>query len=104
VISIDAIGGGGSSQPRDGLGTWGPQYNIRDMVRAEHALLVDGLGWRHVLAVGGASSGAPRCALNSESDSQSSSKRLECGTANGNLRRMRLPSTIMDTDARHEAH
>ncbi|MDB5829282.1 MAG: hypothetical protein JWQ73_3502 [Variovorax sp.] len=58
VISLDAIGGGGSSQPRDGLGARFPQYNMRDMVRAGHALLVDGLGVRHVLAVGGASSGA----------------------------------------------
>lgn len=58
IVSIDAIGGGGSSQPRDGLGTKFPQYNIRDMVRAQHALLVDGLGIRRALAVGGASSGA----------------------------------------------
>jgi homoserine O-acetyltransferase len=58
IVSIDAIGGGGSSQPRDGLGTRFPQYNIRDMVRAQHALLTDGLGIRRVLAIGGASSGA----------------------------------------------
>ena len=58
VVSIDSIGGGGSSQPRDGLGGRFPQYNIRDMVRAQHALLVEGLGLQHVLAVGGASSGA----------------------------------------------
>jgi homoserine O-acetyltransferase/O-succinyltransferase len=58
VVSIDAIGGGGSSQPRDGLGAQFPQYNIRDMVRAQHALLNDGLGLRHALAIGGGSSGA----------------------------------------------
>lgn len=58
VVSIDAIGGGGSSQPRDGLGTRFPRYNIRDMVRAQHALLTDGLKLRRVLAVAGASSGA----------------------------------------------
>jgi homoserine O-acetyltransferase len=58
VVSIDAIGGGGSSQPRDGLGTRFPQYNIRDMVRAQHALLTQGLSIQHALAIGGASSGA----------------------------------------------
>ncbi len=58
VVSVDAIGGGGSSQPRDGLGARFPQYNVRDMVRAQHALLVDGLGIRSLLAVGGGSSGA----------------------------------------------
>lgn len=58
VVSIDAIGGGGSSQPRDSLGTKFPQYNIRDMVRAQHAMLSEGLGIRRVLAIGGASSGA----------------------------------------------
>ena len=58
IVSIDAIGGGGSSQPRDGLGTRFPQYNIRDMVRAQHALLTEGLGIQRALAIGGASSGA----------------------------------------------
>lgn len=58
VVSIDSIGGGGSSQPRDGLGTRFPQYNIRDMVRAQHELLTKALHLQHVLAVGGASSGA----------------------------------------------
>ena len=58
VVSVDSIGGGASSQPRDGLGARFPQYNIRDMVRAQHALLTDGLGIQHVLAVAGGSSGA----------------------------------------------
>jgi len=58
IVSIDAIGGGTSSQPRDGLSTRFPTYNIRDMVRAQHELLTRGLGIRHALAVGGASSGA----------------------------------------------
>lgn len=58
IVSIDSIGGGTSSQPRDGLSTRFPVYNIRDMVRAQHQLLTRGLGVRRVLAVGGASSGA----------------------------------------------
>jgi len=58
VVSIDAIGGGGSSQPRDGLGGRFPHYNIRDQVRAQHALLADGLQLKGVAAIAGASSGA----------------------------------------------
>lgn len=58
IVSIDAIGGGGSSQPRDGLGSRFPRYNIRDMVRAQHALLTDGLKLKGVAAVAGGSSGA----------------------------------------------
>lgn len=58
VVSIDAIGGGTSSGPRDGQGIRFPAYNIRDMVRAQHELLTNGLGLRSVLAIGGASSGA----------------------------------------------
>ena len=58
IVSIDAIGGGSSSQPRDGLGSRFPVYNIRDMVKAQHRLLTQGLGIQQALAIGGASSGA----------------------------------------------
>ncbi|GAB2585995.1 alpha/beta fold hydrolase [Ramlibacter solisilvae] len=58
IVSIDAIGGGTSSQPRDGLGARFPQYNIRDMVRAQHELLTKALGIQRALAICGASSGA----------------------------------------------
>lgn len=58
IVSIDAIGGGTSSQPRDGLGVRFPAYNIRDMVRAQHDLVTRGLRLQRALAVGGASSGA----------------------------------------------
>ena len=58
IVSIDAIGGGTSSQPRDGLGSRFPVYSIRDMVRAQHELLTRGLGIQRALAIGGASSGA----------------------------------------------
>ncbi len=58
IVSIDSIGGGTSSQPRDGLGSRFPAYNIRDMVRAQHELLTRGLGIQRALAIGGASSGA----------------------------------------------
>jgi homoserine O-acetyltransferase/O-succinyltransferase len=58
VITVDAIGGGNSSQPKDGLGTKFPKYTIRDMVRAQHDLLTKGLGLTHVVAIGGPSMGA----------------------------------------------
>ena len=58
VITVDAIGGGNSSQPKDGLGPKFPKYTIRDMVRAQHDLLTKGLGLARVIAVGGPSMGA----------------------------------------------
>jgi homoserine O-acetyltransferase/O-succinyltransferase len=58
VIAVDAIGGGGSSKPADGLGAKFPAYTIRDMVRAQHQLLTQGLGLQRLVAVGGPSMGA----------------------------------------------
>jgi len=58
VIGADPIGGGTSSQPKDGLGTAFPRYTIRDMVRAQHEMIARGLGISHLLAVGGGSMGS----------------------------------------------
>lgn len=58
VVTVDAIGGGASSRPADGLGPRFPDYTVRDMVRAQHDLLTRGLGLSRVLAVGGPSMGA----------------------------------------------
>jgi homoserine O-acetyltransferase len=57
IIAVDAIGAGTSSSPLDGLGEAFPCYSIRDMVRAEHAL-VESLGVKRLRAVVGASMGA----------------------------------------------
>jgi homoserine O-acetyltransferase len=57
VIAVDAIGAGTSSSPQEGLGEAFPRYSIRDMVRAEHAL-IEALGVRRLRAVVGASMGA----------------------------------------------
>ena len=57
IIAVDAIGAGTSSKPQDGMGAAFPRYGIRDMVRAEHAL-VESLGVRRLKAVMGASMGA----------------------------------------------
>lgn len=58
VITVDAIGGGGSSKPADGLGAAFPAYTIRDMVRAQHQLVTRGLGLKKLLALGGPSMGS----------------------------------------------
>jgi homoserine O-acetyltransferase len=58
VVAVDAIGGGTSSQPKDGLGANFPRYNIRDMVRAQHELVTRELKLARLRAVGGASMGS----------------------------------------------
>jgi len=58
VIAVDAIGGGLSSSPKDGLGPDFPRYTIRDMVRAQHDLATRGLGLPGLVAVGGPSMGS----------------------------------------------
>lgn len=60
VVCTDAIGGGTSSQPADGLRGQFPRYTIRDMVRAQRALVRDGLGLgaSPIAVLAGASMGA----------------------------------------------
>jgi homoserine O-acetyltransferase len=58
VITVDAIGGGESSSPRDGLGQDFPRYTIRDMMTAQHALVSQGLELSTLRAVGGRSMGS----------------------------------------------
>jgi homoserine O-acetyltransferase/O-succinyltransferase len=58
VITVDAIGGGQSSSPKDGLGQDFPRYTIRDMMAAQHALITRGLELATLLAVGGSSMGS----------------------------------------------
>lgn len=58
VITVDAIGGGDSSSPKDGLGQDFPRYTIRDMVAAQHALVTRGLELATLRAVGGVAMGS----------------------------------------------
>lgn len=60
VISTDAIGGGTSSKPADGLGAAFPDYTIRDMVHAQVQLVKSGLGLgdQPIAVLAGASMGA----------------------------------------------
>ncbi|MDQ6648326.1 MAG: alpha/beta fold hydrolase [Pseudomonadota bacterium] len=57
VVLPDDIGHGQSSKPSDGLRAKFPHYDYADMVRAEHALVVDGLKIDHLRLVTGTSMG-----------------------------------------------
>ena len=57
IILPDAIGTGKSSKPSDGLRTKFPRYNYDDMVDAQHRLVTEHLGVRHLRLVLGNSMG-----------------------------------------------
>src|SRR5882672_3841831 len=61
IILPDGIGHGKSSKPSDGLHARFPRYTYDDMVRAQHAMLVDGLKVDHLRLVLGTSMGAMHC-------------------------------------------
>src|SRR3954453_3451645 len=61
IILPDGIGHGQSSKPSDGLHARFPMYTYDDMVRAQHAMLVDGLKVTHLRFVLGTSMGAMHC-------------------------------------------
>jgi homoserine O-acetyltransferase len=57
IIIPDALGHGGSTKPSDGLKAKFPHYDYADMVDAQHRLLSEGLGIRHVRLIIGNSMG-----------------------------------------------
>jgi homoserine O-acetyltransferase len=57
IILPDGIGHGKSSKPSDGLRLKFPRYDYGDMIRAQHALVVDGLRVNHLRLVMGTSMG-----------------------------------------------
>src|SRR5580765_7061955 len=61
IILPDGVGHGKSSKPSDGLHARFPKYTYDDMVRAQHAMLVDGLRVDHLRLVLGTSMGAMQC-------------------------------------------
>src|SRR5437868_10573339 len=61
IILPDGIGHGKSTKPSDGLRARFPKYTYDDMVRAQHAMLVDGLKVNHLRVVLGTSMGAMHC-------------------------------------------
>jgi len=58
VITVDPIGGGGSSSPAEGMGQDFPRYTIRDMMEAQQGLVTRGLGLSRLRAVVGLSMGS----------------------------------------------
>ncbi len=57
IVIPDAIGHGASSKPSDGLRMTFPAYNFTDMIEAQHRLLTEHLGVRHLAVVTGVSMG-----------------------------------------------
>lgn len=57
IILPDNIGHGKSSKPSDGLRMKFPKYDYADMVEAQHRMLIEGLGIRHMRLIMGTSMG-----------------------------------------------
>jgi homoserine O-acetyltransferase len=57
IILPDSVGHGRSAKPSDGLRTKFPRYNYDDMVAAQHRLLTEHLGIRHLRLIIGNSMG-----------------------------------------------
>lgn len=57
IIIPDALGHGKSAKPSDGMKTAFPKYDYDDMVLAQHRLVTEGLGIRHLRLVMGNSMG-----------------------------------------------
>ena len=57
IILPDNIGHGKSSKPSDGLGMRFPRYDYDDMVEAQHRMLTEGLGIKHMRLIMGTSMG-----------------------------------------------
>jgi len=58
VIAVDPVGGGESTSPADGMGQDFPRYTIRDMMEAQYALMLRGLGIARLHALVGFSMGS----------------------------------------------
>src|SRR5271168_4143496 len=57
IILPDSIGHGQSAKPSDGMKTAFPKYDYADMVDAQHRLVTEGLGLKHLRLVIGNSMG-----------------------------------------------
>ena len=57
IILPDNIGHGKSSKPSDGLRLKFPKYDYADMIEAQHRMLTEGLGIRHMRLIMGTSMG-----------------------------------------------
>ena len=61
IVMPDGIGRGGSSKPSDGLRAKFPHYRYGDIINAQHRLLTEHLGIKHLRLVLGSSMGGMHC-------------------------------------------
>jgi homoserine O-acetyltransferase len=105
IILPDVVGHGKSSKPSDGLKTKFPQYNYADMVDAQHRLLTEGLGIKHLRLVLGNSMGgmetwiwAGRYPAFMDAAVPMASQPTAMAARNWMLRRMMIESIRQDPD------
>jgi homoserine O-acetyltransferase len=105
IILADSVGRGKSSKPSDGLKTKFPQYNYADMVDAQHRLLTEGLGIKHLRLVIGNSMGGMQTWLWAEKYPQfmdiavpMASQPTAMASRNWMLRRMMMESIRQDPE------
>jgi homoserine O-acetyltransferase len=105
IIIPDALGHGDSSKPSDGLKTRFPRYDYADMVDAQHRLLAEGLGIRHVRLIIGNSMGGMNVWLWGERHADymdalvpMAAQPTAMASRNWMLRRMMLESIRSDPD------
>ena len=105
IILPDAIGHGKSSKPSDGMKTSFPKYNYDDMVEAQHRLVKDGLGVKHLRLVIGNSMGGMQTWLWGEKYPQDmdalvpmASQPTEMASRNWMMRRIMLDTIRNDPD------
>ncbi|MDA9411550.1 alpha/beta fold hydrolase [Bradyrhizobium sp. CCBAU 45384] len=105
IILPDAIGHGKSSKPSDGMKTSFPKYNYNDMVEAQHRLVTEGLGVKHLRLVIGNSMGGMQTWLWGEKYPKDmdalvpmASQPTEMASRNWMLRRIMLDTIRSDPD------
>ncbi|MET4172025.1 homoserine O-acetyltransferase [Bradyrhizobium sp. LA6.1] len=105
IIIPDAIGHGKSSKPSDGMKTSFPKYNYDDMVEAQHRLVKEGLGVKHLRLVIGNSMGGMQTWLWGEKYPQEmdvlvpmASQPTEMASRNWMMRRIMLDTIRNDPD------
>ncbi|TYL95438.1 alpha/beta fold hydrolase [Bradyrhizobium rifense] len=105
IIIPDAIGHGKSSKPSDGMKTSFPKYNYDDMVEAQHRLVTDGLGVKHLRLVIGNSMGGMQTWLWGETYPKDmdalvpmASQPTEMASRNWMMRRIMLDTIRNDPD------
>ncbi|MET4151972.1 alpha/beta fold hydrolase [Bradyrhizobium barranii] len=105
IILPDAIGHGKSSKPSDGMKTSFPKYNYDDMVEAQHRLVKEGLGVKHLRLVIGNSMGGMQTWLWGEKYPREmdalvpmASQPTEMASRNWMMRRIMLDTIRSDPD------